>query len=487
MSTVVNVVRSGFYLDSVALMRQSRTIAARDGIEEAALMMGTPANREILADAGLLAAAGQNASGGDLIIAIRGRDEATAEAALAEAETGLDVPRSGGDGTAVWRPRSLGAAVDIAPDANLALISVPGPFAAAEARKAIRQGLNAMIFSDNVPLAEEVELKREARSLGRLVMGPDCGTAILGGVPLAFANAVPRGDTGIVGASGTGIQEVSCLIARAGGGVSHAVGVGGRDLSAEVGGISTLMAIDTLAADTPTARIVLIAKPPADDVARAVLTRLGGCGKPAVVCLIGAAPMDMPEGLVQAFTLRDAALMALDRSDALQTAPVFDRKGEILGLFSGGTLAAEAQVIFRDAGQHVRSNAAISGAGPADGNGHLMLDLGDDAYTQGRPHPMIEPAVRDAPLIEALARTDLAAILLDVVIGHGAHPDPAGHLATVVAAHARQGSPTLVASVTGTEDDPQRLSAQTAKLSAAGIAVAPSNAEAALWALAVAG
>src|SRR5580704_9603583 len=97
-----------------------------------------------------------------------------------------------------------------------------------------------MIFSDNVPIAEEASLKHEARERGLMVMGPDCGTAIIGGVPLAFANAVPRGDIGIIGASGTGIQEVSTLIARAGRGVRHAIGTGGRDMHAEVGGLTTL-------------------------------------------------------------------------------------------------------------------------------------------------------------------------------------------------------------------------------------------------------
>jgi len=487
-AVVLNEVRKGFYLDSVALMRLSRQIAGMAGVEEAALMMGTPANREILADAGLLAGAGAAAGGGDLVIGIRAATREAAEAALAEAVAGLDRPAArGGDGAA-WRPRTLRSALAALPEASLALISVPGDFAAAEARKAIRRGLDAMIFSDNVSLADEVALKQEARELGRLVMGPDCGTAIIGGVPLAFANAVPRGGIGIVGASGTGTQEVSCLIAQAGGGVSHAIGVGGRDLKTEVGGISTLMAIDLLDADPQTTQIVLVSKPPPEDVAARVLERLGQSRKPAIVCFIGAGQMRMPANATQVFTLKAAARAAMGLPGDEATAPpqaLTGRTGPILGLFSGGTLCAEAQVLLLRAGEAVRSNAPVPGAAPMAGAnaGQAMIDLGDDEYTRGRPHPMIDPSVRDQPIVEALARDDLGAILVDVVIGYGASADPAGHLAEVLRRHARPDGPPVIASVTGTEDDPQIRSAQIARLEAAGVHVAPTNADATAWAL----
>jgi FdrA protein len=489
--TVINEVRKGFYLDSVALMRLSRSIAGMDGIEEAALMMGTPANREILADAGLLAETGAAAGGGDLVIGIRAATEEAARAALAEAVAQLDKPAArGGDGEE-WRPRTLRSAVAAMPDANLALISVPGDFAAAEARKAIRRGLHVMIFSDNVSLADEVALKREASELGCLVMGPDCGTAIINGTPLAFANAVPRGEIGIVGASGTGVQEVSCLIAQYGGGVSHAIGVGGRDLNADVGGISTLMAIDALDADAKTQAIVLISKPPPDDAAHAVLARIAQSGKSAIICFIGASEMAMPANATQVFSLKAAARAAL-RLDPGDTAPpgrMAARSGPVLGLFSGGTLCAEAQNLFRSAGHAVRSNAPIPGAADLSeaNGGHALIDLGDDEFTRGRPHPMIDPSVRDAPVIDALARADLAAILFDVVIGYGAHTDPAGHLCALLRAHARPDGPPVFASVTGTEADPQVRSAQVAKLEAAGVFVAPTNADATLWALSAIG
>lgn len=490
---IVNQVRAGFYLDSVALMRFSRTIAALDGVEEAALMMGTPANRQIMTDARLLDEAGGAANGGDLVVAIRARDRRAADRAAAEAHELLDQPRAIGTIEAAWRPRSLRAAVKQVPGANLALISVPGDFAIAEARKAIRRGLHAMIFSDNVPLADEAALKAEARALGRLIMGPDCGTAIINGTPLAFANRVPRGAIGIIGASGTGTQEISSLIARNGGGVSHAIGVGGRDPSECVGGISTLMALDALEVDRATQHIVLVSKPPPAGVATRILERVAGIGKPATLCFIGADALAMPANAAQVFTLKDAAFAALGihQSNDAQTHELAPNirpptgRAEIRGLFSGGTLCAEAQAILRAGGQPVISNAPIPGVSLIDGetSGHAMLDLGDDAYTMGRPHPMIDPMVRDAPILEALLDDSVGILLVDVVIGLGAHHDPAGHLATLINEHGGRDRPVVVASVTGTEADPQCRSDQVARLKAAGIHVAPSNADAAAWAL----
>ena len=304
---IVNEVRRGLYLDSVALMRMSRTVAAGPGVIECGMMMGTPANIRIMTDAGVLADADRPAAPGDLVIAISARDQAAADAALSAARAALDAPKTAGGKTAEWAPRTIRAAVAADPLANLALISVPGAFAAAEARKALQRGLHVMMFSDNVPIADEVALKVLAHKKGLLMMGPDCGTAILNGTPLGFANVVPRGDIGIVGASGTGIQEVSCLIANNGGGISHAIGTGGRDLKSEVGGITTLMAIDALDADPGTKHIVIISKPPAADVATRVLDRVGHSAKPFTVCFLGSSDLAMPPNARLARTLKDAA------------------------------------------------------------------------------------------------------------------------------------------------------------------------------------
>jgi FdrA protein len=478
-----NEIRKGLYLDSVALMRAARAIAALPGVEEAGMMIGTPANKEILREAGVLDEAGAQAGPGDLVIAVRVRDADAAAAAMTEARRLLDQPRRSEAGDASWQPRTLRGAVEQMPDANLALISVPGDFAVAEARKGLRRGLNVMIFSDNVPLGQEIALKREARDLGLLVMGPDCGTAIIGGVPLAFANSVPRGDVGIVGASGTGIQEVSCLIANGGRGISHAIGTGGRDLTQEVGGITTFAAIDLLDKDPATRHIVLISKPPAPEVAKQVLARVGKSAKPFTLCLIGSRPdAALPANVRFAGTLAEAAEAVLGRKLAAYQGALPKPASAaklIRGLFCGGTLCSEAQMILQRSGLDVVSNVPVPDAERlgAKRNAHMMIDLGDDEFTRGRPHPMIEPATRDAPLAEALADETVGVVVLDVVLGWGSHPDPAGQLVRALGNWAGTG-PMIVASVVGTEADPQVRSSQVRKLADAGIILAASNASA---------
>ncbi|MGL4323570.1 MAG: acyl-CoA synthetase FdrA [Beijerinckiaceae bacterium] len=487
MSVIINEIRRGLYLDSVALMRLSRTVAAMPDVEEAGLMMGTPANKEIMRDARVLDVQGEAAAAGDLVLAIRAKNSDAAQAALKEARALIDKPKVASDGASAWQPRSIRAAVAAHADANIALISVPGDFAAAEARKALQRGLNVMMFSDNVALDDEVALKQEARELGLLVMGPDCGTAIIAGVPLAFANKVPRGRIGIVGASGTGIQEVSCLIAQMGGGISHAIGTGGRDLKADVGGITALQAIDLLDADSETDHIVLISKPPAEAVAKKIMARVAQSKKSFTVCFIGAGAIALPDNARAAATLKQAAEMALGRGlpqERTQLARPANGGTLVRGLFSGGTLCAEAQLVFRDAQIAVASNVPVPGATMMQGvhGAHVMIDLGDDEYTRGRPHPMIEPSVRDDVLRDALVDKTVGVVLVDIVLGYGGHMDPAGHLASVIQNRAA-GGPHIVASVTGVEDDPQILSVQIAKLRAAGIHVAPSNADAAALAV----
>jgi FdrA protein len=488
--TIMNEIRRGFYLDSVALMRFSRVIATMDGIEEAALMMASPSNRQIMADAGLLDATSDDAGGGDLIIGIRATTAEAAEAAREMANQVLDQPTaSGGDGEA-WRPKSMRAAVRANPDANLALISVAGDFAAAEARKALRKGLHVMMFSDNVSVADELSLKREARDLGLLVMGPDCGTAIINGTPLAFANKVTAGDIGVIGASGTGTQEITCLISQGGGGISQAIGVGGRDLKEEIGGITTLMALDALEQDPNTRHIVVISKPPATAVAAKIIERIAASKKSFTICFIGASEWEVPANATFAASLKAAAENALGGTplfaDFDAAALAHPAKGKIVtGLFSGGTLCAEVQSLFLEAGEAVMSNAAVPGADALSDKPavHRIIDLGSDAYTQGRPHPMIDPGVRDKALAAALGDPDTGIIMVDVVIGYGAHEDPAGHLVDSLSGAATDQT-IVIASVTGTDADPQGRRGQIARLKAAGVLVAPSNADAAELALA---
>ncbi|MEP7329277.1 MAG: oxidoreductase, partial [Betaproteobacteria bacterium] len=415
MDALVNQIRRTFYRDSVALMRVSRSVSALPGVSTAALMIGSTTNKKLMLDAGLLNVDGEGASANDLIFAVKADTAANAVAAVKAAEQLLEAPAAADRGSDQWSPKSLDTALDQLPGANLALISVPGEFAAAEARRALQKGLHVMMFSDNVSIADEVELKTMARERGLLMMGPDCGTAIIGGVPLAFANVIARGDIGIVGASGTGLQEVSTLIARNGRGVSHAIGVGGRDLKAAVGGITTQMAIDALDRDPGTKQIVLISKPPEASVAKLVLDRIAQSKKQFSICFIGVDDMNMPPNATLSSDLRTTAENALGgKRIAWSGQPpvaadlatrVAHGRNKVKGLFSGGTMCAEAQVFCRRAGLVVASNVPIPGIGKpaaATAEAHVLLDLGDDEYTVGRPHPMIDPTLRNQMLAETL-------------------------------------------------------------------------------------
>src|SRR5260221_773762 len=353
-------------------MRISRRVAALGGVEAAALMIGTPSNKALLREAGLLAADGERAERNAVILAVRG---AGAEGAL-RAALAMLAEKPGEGAERLRRARSLRSALGVEPLANLALISVPGDFAAAEAHKALEAGLNAMVFSDNVPIADEVALKQLARERGLLLMGPDCGTALIGGPALGFANAVPRGDIGVVSASGTGLQEVSSLIARVGGGVSHGIGVGGRDLDERVGALGMLAALDMLDADLGTRTLVLISKPPAPAVAQRVLARIRQSTKRSVVCFLGES----------GGTLTDAAEAAMDHKLTYAPTALPQQPGAVRRLYCGRTLASEAQFILRRA--------------KARGE---CIDLGDDRYTRSRPHPMVERALRREPTPAAAA------------------------------------------------------------------------------------
>jgi succinyl-CoA synthetase alpha subunit len=503
-----NFVRASTYHDSVTLMRLSRDLEALPGVRAVAAMMGTDANRALLGEAGLLTAEGNAAKAGDLIVAVTADSADVAEAARATTEASLASRRvaavaAGG----ARRPRTLASAVTVLPDATLALVSVPGPYAGAEARKALEAGLDVMIFSDNVPLATEIELKRLAVARGRLVMGPDCGTAIVNGVPLGFANAVPRGRIGIAAASGTGLQEVACQVAAAGEGVSHAIGVGGRDLSDDVGGVMLTQALAALADDEATTVVCAIGKPPGPTVARRLVELGTRLGKPCVLHLTGVGTSGKMTGgrWHRAATLEDAARAAVALARGRQPEPIdfsapvgeiarlvaeatADLRPEqryVLGLYSGGTLAWEALALL-----HARIGDVPAGLGGTR-PGHRVVDLGEDAFTVGRPHPMLDSRTRREWIEREVRDASLAVLLLDVVLGYGAHPDPAGELIPAISAARAVARSTgrglvVIASVCGTDGDPQDRSRQKAGLEAAGVIVMPSNAQAARLAALVA-
>lgn len=475
-------VRRGAYADSVTLMQVSRRVADVPGVDKALVAMGTELNLDLLAGMGFGEAdAGPN----DMVVAVRAEDDDALQAALAEVEAAL-AAGSGGDSRGFGEgppPRTVRDAA--AADANLALVSVPGEHAYLEALDALRAGMHVMVFSDNVPVEAEVALKAEAAERGLLVMGPDAGTAIVSGVGLGFANVVRPGPVGVVAASGTGAQQLSCLLDDAGVGLSPLLGVGGRDLSEAVGGRSTLQALAALDADPATELIVVLSKPPAPGVAEQVRAAAEACGTPVVLGLLGPDQDDLTG-------IAETVLRQLGRDvpdwPTWGTLPE-PGDGRLVGLFAGGTLCAEALLLSDEVLDGVHSNLTADPARALGteltADGHVLVDLGEDEHTRGRPHPMIDQQLRLERIAAEADRDDTAVLLLDVVLGHGAHADPASELAPAIADASRDLA--VVVSLCGTASDPQDRDAQARALADAGAAVFASNAAAVRAALAAAG
>jgi FdrA protein len=473
-------------------MQVSRSVTDVAGVQAALVAMATPLNLDLLAQLAFDAPA--DAEPNDLLIAIRAGDEDTIERAMLELERCLLAMAGGGrpagDLGAAPPPKTVSSASRRV-EANLALISVPGRYAFAEAVDALEAGLSVMVFSDNVPVWHEVALKQAAAERGLLVMGPDCGTAVIGGVGLGFANALRRGRVGIVAAAGTGAQQLSCLLDHAGVGVSHLIGVGGRDLSDAVGGRSTLTALGALDADPATELIVVVSKPPAAEVARTVRQAAGQLSTPAVFALLGLGQPDLTAVAGHVISrLGGQAGGWFECLSGSRPAP-----GALRGLFAGGTLCDEAMIIAADALGPVRSNIPLRPEWelPDDlrGTGHVMIDFGDDRLTEGRPHPMIDPSLRLQRLAAEARDPECSVVLLDVILGYGADEDPAATLAPAIAEArevARQAARDLavVISLCGTRADPQGFDRQAGLLHEAGASVYLSNAAAARRAVALA-
>lgn len=500
------LIKKGAYYDSVTLMLLSKEMGELEGVTRAMVAMATPTNREILGRMGWSPEGACEATENDLLVAVESETPDALEAALRWMDDRLRArvsTRSEG-----YRPKTLRTAIRNAPGSNLVQISVPGAYAYREARRALSSGRHVMLFSDNVSIEEEVALKTLAEDLGLLLMGPDCGTAVLNGVCLGFANVLPRGPVGIVSASGTGAQETSVLLARYGVGVSQVIGTGGRDLSREVGGRMMRQGLRALEVDPDTQVIVLVSKPPAGEIGDRILDEATTAAKPVVVNFLGQDPGLLPRGRVKtARTLEETALLAarvavggefppgadveeeagLPARAARERARLLPGQRYVRGLFVGGTLADEAMVLLKDVLGAVHSNGPTPGcrklADSASSEGHTILDLGADEFTAGRAHPMIDPTLRNLRLHEEARDPQTAALLVDVVLGYGCHPNPAGELAGAIEtarseAGGRGRRLPVLASVCGTNGDPQNLEEQEQILKDAGALVFSSNARA---------
>ncbi len=492
-------IRAGSYYDSVVLMQLQRALAALPGVLDAGVVMGTPANKELLVQNALLTEEVERAAPEDLILIVRAEWAQAGREALARVDDLLSARRS--QHSDAYRPKSLSGATRMIPEAEWVLVSLPGRYAAGVARDALNLGKNVFLYSDNVSIEDEISLKESAASEGLMVMGPDCGTARVNGVGLGFANRVRQGNIGIVAASGTGLQAIMVGIHRLGGGISQAFGTGGRDLSAEVQARSTKQALAFLNGDPQTEQIVIVSKPPSASVAQKLLADAGACNKPVVVNFIGSRSTEgQQEGdscIRFARTLDETAEMAVGLTNSAESAldsgpgsrapqgtgapsrPVLipGPHSFLRALYSGGTLAYEALYLLQDSLPSVRSNGLLADSptldNPHRSQGHTVVDLGGDDFTVGRLHPMLDNDLRIRRLLQEAGDPETGLILLDVVLGDGAHPDPASELAPAVekaiALAAEDGrSLPVVAVVIGTEEDPQGLGRQIEQLEAAG-------------------
>ncbi len=491
MAFVKTEIRSGAYYDSVVLMHLQRSLSQQPGVLDAGVVMGTDANKDVLAQSGLLVPETSGAGVNDLIIVVKGENESAAQIAIQRVDELIAARRSGGVDQE-YRSQSLESASKRLPTAQWVLISVPGRYAAGVTRQALGLNKHVFLYSDNVSLEDEISLKQEAASKGLLVMGPDCGTAIVNGVGLGFANKIRRGPIGVVAASGTGLQQVTVRIHQMGGGLTHAIGTGGRDLSEAVNAITARQSLDLLRRDPDTKVIVLVSKPPSPKVADELIQAARLVGKPVVVDFIGyATVMRKIDNVTFVTTFDEAAELAVQlsktveqKNEDLDPAKFSSGQRYLRGLFSGGTLAYEAQLILRDYLPTVYSNAPLKRelrlADSLTSQEHTLIDLGEDEFTVGRLHPMMDNDLRIRRLDKEAGDPQVAVLLLDVVLGYGAHPDPASELAPAIAKARKIAADDgryleVVAVVAGTDEDPQNMADQIRALKEAGAVVETSN------------
>lgn len=486
-------IRSGAYYDSVVLMQLQRSLAEQDGVLDAGVVMGTDANKDVLAQSDLLAPEARSAGADDMVIVVRAESQTAARSALEKVDELLSA-RSKGEIEADYRPKSLETASRMLPEAQWVLVSVPGRYAAGVARQALDLGKHVFLYSDNVALEDEIKLKQSASRKGLLVMGPDCGTAIVNGIGLGFANKVRQGSIGMVAAAGTGLQQVSVRIHQFGAGISHALGTGGRDLSEDVNAITARQGIDLLNRDPNTRVIVLVSKPPSAGVADDLVEAARRVSKPVVVDFIGyATQIHQVDNITFTTTFDETAREAV----RLAEMPGVQGNGKdfnienfapsqryLRGLFSGGTLAYEALLVLQDYIPAAYSNAPLDKKYRLEDSlvsqENTIIDLGEDEFTVGRLHPMMDNDLRIRRLETEANDPEVAVILLDVVLGYGAHPDPASELAPAIKkaiATARQAGRRLevMAVVSGTDEDPQGMQVQIEELEKAGAKVETSN------------
>ena len=500
------VIRKNEYYDSVFLMGINKQLSEYPGVKQTAVLMGTENNKKLLSDIGIKGGSIDTAKPNDLIVAVIADSQQIVDEILNNLDIRLRTIFESSP-VSVWKNFEDG--LDQIPNANLEVLSIPGEYVSREARKAIESGLHLFIFSSNVSLQDELELKKMAAKKNLLVMGPDCGTSIIGGVGIGFANVVRQGSIGVIGASGTGLQEFTCQVHNAGQGISHAIGTGTNDVSDEIGGLTSFDALDALEADTNTMVIAFVSKPPGEKVQEKLIERLKNCSKPTICCFLGEDHSSSPDNRLHfANTIDLAVAWALHLVGStpspkelklqpeelswldIETAQWTSEQQFLRGVFAGGTYCYQSQQVMRNSGLDIYSNTPLDSAflldNPDQSQAHTIVDMGDEYYTLGKPHPMIDGSLRNKRILSEGLDPQVAVLFLDFILGYNASSDPAGELLDAISqaqqnASNRGAHMTVVASICGTEGDPQDLNLQTQMLKDQGVYVFNSNSRAALF------
>ena len=498
------VIRKNQYYDSVFLMGINKHLSEEDGVTQSAMLMGSEKNKQLLKDINVVNDDIKSAQPNDLIVAVVAESQVIVDKALAKLDFWLTAAI---ENAPISNLHTLQQGLAEKPDANLAVISLPGEYAAREARKAIEAGLNVFIFSDNVSLDDELELKKLGRQKNLLVMGPDCGTGIIGGIGFGFSNSIRRGSIGVIASSGTGLQEFTCQVHNGGCGISHAIGTGSHDLSELIGGMTTLAALDLLDADPQTKVIVVLSKPPSPQTIETLVVRFKQSKKPIIACFLG--HQEKLEGEGVAFkhaSLIDEAVklavklagceMVIERTNKVDLPKLISQEKAgfktdqkyLRGIMAGGTYTYQTQQVLGSAGIVTYSNAPLDKKykleNPDKSRENSIVDMGDDHYTLGKPHPMIDGTERRRRILLESHDPQVAVLLVDFILGYGASMDPVGDLLNSIIeakrnVKSRGGFLSVVANICGTDGDPQGLNLQRKMLIDAGVVVFESNANAA--------
>ena len=487
------IVEKNRYVDSVTLMQVRAKAMKIAGAVIAEVQMATPANIDILKE--LEFEVPTDAGSNDLVCGIRAENEEAAEKILKVIDGVLNHRVESDENYT-----SLDEINFAETGYNLAQISLPGEYAAKEAQKAMEYGCDVFIFSDNVSIEEERALKEYGHAHGKLVMGPDCGVGLSDGVCLGVGSIVKKGNVGIVGASGSGSQEVACVIEKCGYGVTEIIGTGGRDLAKEIGGITMMDGIRRLENDPETKVIVLVSKLADTQVMEEILAFADNMTKPVVAVFLGG-NKKMYEGhrVIGVMNLEEAGLKAVELltgkkehlgySDA-ELEAIANREIEKLhmnqkyfrGLFCGGTFTEESLIYFN---QHNTENQLYTNLNnryatqledAETSKGHTILDLGAENFTEKAPHPVFEPSLRVDRLKKELEDPDVAVVMIDFITGPAVAEDPFSDLAAVAReANSSDRHITFIGAVCGSEEDPQNVTEMSKLLRDSGFIVTGSN------------